>query len=123
MDEAPVEPPQAPRGPISWAQALGRGLGILYLPQLTAVVIGPLGECDHCVETFFELFLILPGLLGATLLHAPDKPIVASLVTVTLAFGVIQIMRQSGKAARIGGIAIALLSALNALAISHMLRA
>ncbi len=123
MDEVPIESPQDPQESVSWPQALGRGLGILYLPQLTAVVIGPLGECEHCVETYFQLFLILPGLLGATLLHASDKPIVASLVTVTLAYGVILVMRRSGKAARIGGIAIALLSALNALAISHMLRA
>lgn len=72
-------------------------MGILYLPQLTALVLGP------------------------ALLNASSKPMVAS--SVTLAFGVIQVMRRSGKAARIGGTRFTFLSALNALAISHMLRA
>ena len=48
-----------------WLTATGLTLAFVYLPQLSALVFGPLSECDHCVAIYAKVYLIVPGsLLG-----------------------------------------------------------
>ncbi len=42
----------------------------MWLPPLSALLLGPLAECAHCVRLYAALYLLAPG-VGAGLLAAP----------------------------------------------------
>ena len=48
-----------------WLAATGLTLAFVYVPQLAALIFGPLSECGHCVAIYAKVYLIAPGsLLG-----------------------------------------------------------
>ena len=48
-----------------WLAATGLTLSFVYVPQVAALIFGPLSECSHCVAIYAKVYLIVPGsLLG-----------------------------------------------------------
>lgn len=46
-----------------WWRPLGQSAAALYLGQLAPFVAGPLTECAHCVGNYLKFFPLIPGIL------------------------------------------------------------
>lgn len=103
---------------------VGRALLFLYLPQLLPLFVGPLTECSHCVASYWQLFVVLPGMVVRVLLASPSVLAYWMMIVVTLAWllafvGLFQ--RRSPPRSTIAA-GLAILSGLNALGVSFLLR-
>lgn len=110
-------------------RALAVAAAALWLPALLAFVFGPLTECGHCVRTYATLLPVFPGLLGAFPLcgalelgRAPWLWVVAGLLSLALLAGLARAARRARRRDVLVPLA-ALLAAVQALALSHALRA
>jgi hypothetical protein len=104
---------------------------LLYLPQLLPFAVGPLRECDHCVVTYLQLFLVLPGFLAGGLAAGGTTWVAVTLMGL-VTVGVIVLLcattgsgpeREAGSLGRVLIVVAPLLSAANSLAIASALRA
>ncbi|MDA0948400.1 MAG: hypothetical protein O2799_07755, partial [Planctomycetota bacterium] len=68
-------------GPRPWSGALWRGLAAVYAVQPVAFLTSPLGECDHCIAQFWQLFMALPGLVVGLLVNGRAATMGFKLVT------------------------------------------
>lgn len=109
----------------TWPQAVMRGAAVVYGPQLVGAACSPLSECDHCVNTFFQLFPLIPGVLaiGATRLHGMPGFALAALVSLGVLAGTSLLAKRSTTPRIVGAVLIGIVSALNAAAVAHMIRA
>lgn len=107
-------------------QVVPESLAWLYLPQTLPFFAGPLMECDHCVRAFLSLFAFLPGAIPGILLGDGwwIYPISAGLTFVAfmIVFNTLGTLCARGPRLLIG-LFFGVLSAGNAWAISHALRA
>ncbi len=109
----------------TWLQAAIRGAAVVYGPQLVGAVFSPLFEDQHCVNTFFKLFPLIPGLLvmGLTRLHGTPGLGLAALVSLGVLTGA-TLLTKRWTTPRIGGaILVGIGSALNAWIVAHLIRA
>lgn len=80
---------------LSWAECkvpLRRAALALWLPSLAAFPLSPLAECGHCVQTYWGLLPVFPGLLAGlwtrdTVLLYVVAGIATLLVLATTALG------------------------------------
>jgi len=110
---------------LGWRSAC-RAVALVYVPQLAALVVGPLNECDHCIGVFAKLFAILPGMLCVALLSAHQGAlawVVAGAVTLGVLAAALGILRVGAPARQVLAVILALASATNAVAIGYALRA
>lgn len=109
-----------------WPKCLGRAALALYGGHLAAFVTSPLSECGHCVQTFWKLLGIAPGLIITFPLGGSDaqffRPILAGGATLAALLLVATLQRRSERTAKIALLVTALLAALNGTAIGHALR-
>ena len=113
-------------GPRPWREAVWRGLAAVYTVQPVAFLTSPLGECDHCIAQFWRLFPALPGLVTGLLFDqrassAPFKAMAGATIVLVLTLS-IGAARRGGRLGGWAALAIALLSALNATLVGHLLR-
>ena len=113
-------------GPRPWREAVWRGLAAVYAVQPLAFLTSPLGECDHCIAQFWRLFPVLPGLASGVLLgqrtsSVPFQVMAGLTIVLVLALS-IGAARRGGRLGGWAALAIALLSALNATLVGHLLR-
>ena len=116
----PVETTLPPPG--RWTR-LGRAAAWTYAPQLAALVLSPVTECSHCVATFWALFMILPGFIPLGFFPLPALLRWAAAVAMTLAviWGHDALRRRTG-AMLVARLALAILTALNAIAFGNVIR-
>ena len=62
-DETPSENRTGSRPKRWWIAPLWKSGAVVYAPQLTAFVFGPLTECSHCVVNYLKYFPVMPGAL------------------------------------------------------------
>jgi hypothetical protein len=113
-------------GPRPWRGALWRGLAAVYAVQPVAFLTSPLGECDHCIAQFWRLFVALPGLVVGLLVNGRAGTMGFKLVTgavlVAVLVASIGAARRGGRFGALAALVIALLSALNATMVGHLIR-
>lgn len=115
--------PGADRAP-RWLLPLLRVLGLVYGPALLPYLVGPLGECSHCVGVYTSMLPIAPGAVGlmAPLPNAGRFALCALLSVVVLALAGLTQRAPRPLVRRIGGGLVALLVGLEALALGSLLR-
>lgn len=126
-EESASPTPEAPRRS-RWACA-GLAFAVVYLPQLVPLMVGPLRECDHCVENYAKLFPLIPGAFAALLTGrisgelGVESAIAAGIVAVALLFVAYLCMRAESPTRQITSALIMILLALQAAGVASMLRA
>ncbi len=101
-----------------------RPLGLAYGPALLPFLVGPLGECGHCVRTYATMLPLVPGAI-ALLAPLPNEgrfALCGALTILVLGLAVLSQRAASPLRRRLLGGALALLIGLEALAFASLLR-
>ncbi len=94
-------PGRAPRTKGRWGRAIALALGVLYVPAVAPLFLGPLQECDHCVETYYQYFPLVPGAMGFRAFGLGDARIALSIALAAAAFAlVLWSLRRGGLIVR-----------------------
>ncbi len=99
-------------------------LGLAYGPALLPLLVGPLGECGHCVRTHATMLPLVPGAI-ALLAPLPNEgrfALCGALTLLVLGLAVLSQRAASSLRRRLLGGALALLIGLEALAFASLLR-
>ena len=111
-----------PPSPRRWFR-LGRAAAWTYAPQLAAFVLSPVTECSHCVATFWGFFLILPGFIPLVLFPLPAllRWTAAVAMTLVVVWGH-DALQDRTRFMLVARLALAALTALNAIAFGNLIR-
>lgn len=118
-----TEPEGDGRPSLGRGARLCRALAWTYVPQLLALVLSPVTECSHCVATFWTVFVILPGFIPLLMFPLPSalRFVCAGAMAVGLIWAHDALRHRTGVA--LGGrLALAALTALNAIAFGNVIR-
>jgi len=84
-----------------WGRCIALALGVLYVPAMAPLFLGPLGECNHCVETYYQYFPLVPGAIGFSAFGLGDARIALSMALAAAAFAlVLWSLRRGGRVTR-----------------------
>jgi len=109
---------------LSWRTRLTLTVSTVYVPLGTPFLVGPLTECDHCVGTYLVFSPIIPGFIVGRLMPGDDHLVAAGLASLAALAIIYALMSRLAPRWRWGlWVITVLLSLLNALAVSHALRA
>ncbi|MCP3920128.1 MAG: hypothetical protein GY711_31770 [bacterium] len=108
----------------SWKRTLANLAAALYVPQLLPFLgLGPLRECNHCLEAYAQYFPVVPGaFLAFGLGHRPGHWAIGFTFVWTVGFLVLRALRAHRKTNIVALVLIALLSTVNALGFTVILR-
>lgn len=80
-----MRPASAGASPPARPRALLIAAVTLYVPCLAPIVLGMLRDCSHCMQSYLELLVIVPGVIAPTLLHLQGAWFGAAAAALTLA--------------------------------------